>query len=57
MTRTATRLRPAATAMRAPWPRAASGGHGGHGGGHLHDAPPAMATALIALAIGSIVAG
>ena len=36
---------------------AASGGHGGHGGGHLHDAPPAMATALIALAIGSIVAG
>ena len=30
---------------------------GGHGGGHLHDAPPAMATALIALAIGSIVAG
>jgi len=32
-------------------------GHGGHGGGHLHDAPPAMATALIALAIGSIVAG
>ena len=34
-----------------------SAGHGGHGGGHLHDAPPAMATALIALAIGSIVAG
>jgi NADH-quinone oxidoreductase subunit L len=36
-------------------------GHGhdnhGHGGGHLHDAPPAMATALIALAIGSVVAG
>jgi NADH-quinone oxidoreductase subunit L len=32
-------------------------GHGGHGGGHLHDAPPAMATALVALAIGSIVAG
>jgi len=31
--------------------------HSGHGGGHLHDAPPAMATALIALAIGSIVAG
>ncbi len=36
-------------------------GHGhdnhGHGGGHLHDAPPAMAAALIALAIGSVVAG
>ncbi len=28
----------------------------GHGG-HLHDAPPAMATALIVLAIGSVVAG
>ena len=26
-------------------------------GGHLHDAPPAMATALILLAIGSVVAG
>ena len=46
-------------------------GHGGHGGhdahghghdahghaGHLHDAPPAMATALIVLAIGSVAAG
>jgi NADH-quinone oxidoreductase subunit L len=31
-------------------------GHG-HGGGHLHDAPPAMAFALIVLAIGSIGAG
>jgi NADH-quinone oxidoreductase subunit L len=31
-------------------------GHAG-GGGHLHDAPPAMATALIILAIGSIAAG
>ena len=30
--------------------------HSAHGV-HLHDAPPAMATALIALAIGSIVAG
>ncbi|MCC7031367.1 MAG: NADH-quinone oxidoreductase subunit L [Acidobacteria bacterium] len=30
----------------------------GHGHGiHLHDAPPAMATALIVLAIGSVVAG
>jgi NADH-quinone oxidoreductase subunit L len=33
-------------------------GHGGgHGGGHLHDAPPAMALALIVLAIGSVSAG
>jgi NADH-quinone oxidoreductase subunit L len=35
-------------------------GHGdahGHGNGHLHDAPPAMALALIVLAIGSIAAG
>ncbi|HEX3704556.1 MAG TPA: NADH-quinone oxidoreductase subunit L [Vicinamibacterales bacterium] len=29
----------------------------GHHGGHLHDAPPAMALALIALAIGAVVAG
>jgi NADH-quinone oxidoreductase subunit L len=28
-----------------------------HHGGHLHDAPPAMAFALIVLAIGSVVAG
>jgi len=33
-------------------------GHGGHApDGHLHDAPPAMAVALVALAIGSVVAG
>jgi NADH-quinone oxidoreductase subunit L len=33
-------------------------GHGhGHGPGGLHDAPPAMAAALIVLAIGSVVAG
>jgi NADH-quinone oxidoreductase subunit L len=33
-------------------------GHGhGHGGGALHDAPPAMAMALVVLAIGSVVAG
>ncbi len=32
------------------------GGHGDHGG-HLHDAPPAMALALIVLAIGSVAAG
>jgi NADH-quinone oxidoreductase subunit L len=31
-------------------------GHG-HGGGHLHDAPPAMAIALVVLAIGSVAAG
>ncbi len=36
----------------------AHGHAGGHGhGGHLHDAPPAMALALIVLAIGSVVAG
>ncbi len=33
-------------------------GHGGHGTGpHLHDAPPAMAIALIVLAIGAVAAG
>ena len=31
-------------------------GHGAHGG-HLHDAPPAMAVALIVLAVGSVLAG
>jgi NADH-quinone oxidoreductase subunit L len=31
--------------------------HGAAPGGHLHDAPPAMALALIVLAIGSVVAG
>ncbi len=44
---------------------AAHGAHGhdahGHGGGHghggLHDAPPAMALALIVLAVGSVAAG
>ena len=38
---------------------AASAGHAAHGtsGGHLHDAPPAMAIALIVLAVGSVVAG
>jgi NADH-quinone oxidoreductase subunit L len=33
------------------------GGHGGHGHGAPHDAPPAMALALIVLAIGSVAAG
>jgi NADH-quinone oxidoreductase subunit L len=32
-------------------------GHGGHGPGHLHDAPPSMALPLIVLAMGSIFAG
>jgi NADH-quinone oxidoreductase subunit L len=36
---------------------AADHGHGGHGHGHLHDAPPAMALALVVLAIGSVFAG
>jgi NADH-quinone oxidoreductase subunit L len=38
---------------------AASHGHGvdSHHGNHLHDAPPAMALALIVLAIGSVAAG
>jgi NADH-quinone oxidoreductase subunit L len=38
---------------------AASPGHGAasHHGDHLHDAPPAMALALIVLAIGSVAAG
>ncbi len=31
--------------------------HGSHQGAHLHDAPPAMALALIVLAIGSVFAG
>ncbi|HEY6613131.1 MAG TPA: NADH-quinone oxidoreductase subunit L [Vicinamibacterales bacterium] len=36
----------------------AMGGSHGHGSGsHLHDAPPAMALALIVLAIGSVAAG
>jgi NADH-quinone oxidoreductase subunit L len=30
---------------------------GAHGGAHLHDAPPAMAIALVVLAIGSVLAG
>jgi NADH-quinone oxidoreductase subunit L len=32
------------------------GGHGSHGS-HLHDAPPAMALALVVLAVGSVAAG
>ena len=32
-------------------------GHGHDGGAHLHDAPPAMAFALVVLALGSILAG
>jgi NADH-quinone oxidoreductase subunit L len=50
---------PAASAAHAgpsPAPSAPhAGGHGAHS--HLHDAPPAMAFALVVLAIGSVVAG
>jgi NADH-quinone oxidoreductase subunit L len=38
-------------------PTPATPGHGAHGHAHLHDAPPAMALALIVLAIGSVFAG
>jgi len=38
-------------------PAAHGHGHDAHHGGHLHDAPPAMAIALIVLAIGSVAAG
>jgi NADH-quinone oxidoreductase subunit L len=39
-------------------PQTANGhGHAPSHGGHLHDAPPAMALALIVLAIGSVLAG
>ena len=43
----------------APSPAASAGQAHGHDlhGGHLHDAPPAMAVALIVLAAGSVVAG
>src|SRR5258708_623817 len=43
----------------APAAHAGEGAHDApaHGHGHLHDAPPAMAVALIVLAIGSAVAG
>jgi NADH-quinone oxidoreductase subunit L len=34
-----------------------TGSHGHESGSHLHDAPPAMAMALIVLAIGSVAAG
>ena len=46
-------------AGHAPLPAASvtpAHGHGAHVG-HLHDAPPAMAIALVVLAIGSVVAG
>jgi NADH-quinone oxidoreductase subunit L len=36
---------------------ATAGSHGHDAGSHLHDAPPAMALALIVLAIGSVAAG
>ena len=49
------RPEPAAGAPHASAPAA----HGSHAAahGHLHDAPPAMALALIVLAVGSVVAG
>ncbi|HEX9367753.1 MAG TPA: NADH-quinone oxidoreductase subunit L, partial [Vicinamibacterales bacterium] len=37
--------------------RSADQGHGTHDQGHLHDAPPAMALALVVLAAGSMLAG
>jgi NADH-quinone oxidoreductase subunit L len=40
-----------------PGSRVPAHSHGHHGDGHLHDAPPAMALALIVLAIGSVAAG
>ena len=50
-----------AACARLAWAHDAHDAHGhadAHGhGGHLHDAPPAMALALIVLAIGSVVAG
>ncbi len=43
---------------RYPPAAAAHDAHGAHGhGAHLHDAPPAMAVALVLLAIGAVVAG
>jgi NADH-quinone oxidoreductase subunit L len=47
---------PAAEPHAPVHPAPDSAAHGSHGGG-LHDAPPAMAVALIVLAIGSVVAG
>jgi NADH-quinone oxidoreductase subunit L len=46
----------AAHAAAAGHPPGHGAAHGAHGG-HLHDAPPAMAIALVILAIGSVVAG
>jgi NADH-quinone oxidoreductase subunit L len=49
------------TAAPAPHPPSSHGSiaasGGGHGHGGLHDAPPAMALALIVLAVGSVAAG
>ncbi len=47
---------PAAHASSSPAAPSHHGHDHGHGG-HLHDAPPAMALALIVLAVGSVVAG
>jgi NADH-quinone oxidoreductase subunit L len=45
---------PGAAALHRP---GAASAHDRHGSGHLHDAPAAMALALIVLAIGSVAAG
>ena len=44
-------------ARRAAPAAAGHGAHAAHGHGGLHDAPPAMAIALIVLALGSVLAG
>ena len=52
--------RPAPSTQHPPSPHDVAGGVGAAGaahGTHLHDAPPAMALALVVLAIGSIAAG
>jgi NADH-quinone oxidoreductase subunit L len=48
---------PGAAVSPKPAQQAKAGPHGGFGGAGLHDAPPAMALALIVLAIGSVLAG
>jgi NADH-quinone oxidoreductase subunit L len=52
------RAQPPPAAPHTPAAHHGPGAHGGPGaGGHLHDAPPAMAAALVVLALGSVVAG
>ena len=47
----------ASAAASADRPSHPAPSHHDHGGTHLHDAPPAMALALIVLALGSVLAG